>query len=110
MKLKNFSGYSTDKYQAIFGSVAPRVLLGDQGLEKRVKFDPKTNIPVETGEIESKRLWVYFSGLGIQTVKLPADYELPSDVQDLSEVQLVSPEACVVGREVYVRASSIKVK
>lgn len=110
MKLKTFSGYSGDKYNAIFGGKTPRVLLGDEGLEKRLKFDPKTNVPLSTGEVESTRLWVYYPELGIQSIKLPADYSLSKDVQDLAEVELVAPEACVVGRDVYVRANAVKLR
>lgn len=109
MKLKSFSGYSSDKYHAIFEGKSPRVLLG-QGLEKRTKFDPATHLPVSTGEVESMRLWVYYSGLGTQSVKLPADYELPSGVDDLATIKLVEPEACVVGRDVYVRAKGIELE
>ena len=51
---------------------------------------------------------LYYPGLGVQAVKFPADFELPKGVDDLSEVELDSPEACIVGREIYVRASGLK--
>ena len=48
------------------------------------------------------------AGLGVQSVKLPADSEIPKGVEDLVEVELDSPEACIVGREIYVRANGLK--
>ena len=36
------------------------------------------------------------------------DFELPKGVEDLAEVELELPEACIVGREIYVRASGLK--
>lgn len=107
MKIKNVSGYTSQTYDSQFKNVVPRILIGS-GLESRLKFDPNTNRPVETGEIDSKRLWVYYPKLGIQSVKLPADYTLAKEIEDLSEVQLVNPEACIVGREIYVRATGLK--
>lgn len=109
MKLQNMkSGYMPQTYTEQFGTVIPRVLIGS-GIEVRVKFDRETNRPVETGEIDNKRAWLYFPGLGVQAVKLPADFELPKGIDDLSEVELDAPEACIVGREIYVRANGLKV-
>ncbi|WP_338434053.1 hypothetical protein V3C97_06605 [Ligilactobacillus saerimneri] len=109
MKIQNFSGYTEQNYQAQFSGVTPRVLLGS-GLEARLKFDAETGRPVESGEIESKRLWVYYPGLGVQAVKLPADYSLTKDVEDLAEIELISPEGCIIGSEIYVRAKGVKSK
>ncbi|GET10013.1 MULTISPECIES: hypothetical protein [Ligilactobacillus] len=110
MKLQNMkSGYMPQTYTEQFGNVIPRVLIGS-GIEVRVKFDRETNRPVETGEIDSKRAWLYFPGLGVQSVKLPADFELPKGVEDLAEVELELPEACIVGREIYVRAKGLKTR
>lgn len=109
MKIQNFSGYTEQNYQAHFRGVTPRVLLGS-GLEARLRFDAETGRPVESGEIESKRLWVYYPGLGVQAVKLPADYSLTKDVEDLAEIELISPEGCIIGSEIYVRAKGVKSK
>lgn len=109
MKLQTFSGYSTQEYMAIFGARTPRLLIGS-GLEERKKFDQSTMRPVETAEIDSKRTYVYYPGLGVQAIKLPPKYELSEELEDLMEVELIAPEACVVGRDVYVRAESIKAK
>lgn len=109
MEVLSISGYNPETYNAYFGKVNPIVLIG-AGLEARVKFDRVTNRPVDTGEIDSKRINVYYPGMGIQAVKLPADYNLPDGIKDLSEVELVSPEACVVGRNIYVRAKGLKAK
>lgn len=71
MRVNTFTGgYMPQTYTAQFGNEFPRILIGS-GLESRIKFDPETKRPVETGEIDS-------------------------------------PEACIVGREIYVRASGLK--
>lgn len=108
MKVRKNGGYTFQTYDSQFKKISPRILIGS-GLEARLKFDPKTNRPVETGEIDSKRLWLYYPEMGIQSVKLPADYELPKDIEDLSIIDLVKPEACIVGQEIYVRAQAIKI-
>lgn len=109
MRLQNFSsGYSKDQYDLQFKGVTPRLLIG-QGLEERLKFDQEAKRPVEPREVESLRAWLYYPGLGVQSLKLPGSYSLPN-IDDLSEVELVSPEACVINRQVYVRASGIKAK
>lgn len=108
MKINTFKGgYSPQIYTTQFGNSVPRILLGS-GLEVRVKYDKETNRPVGTGEIDSNRGWLYYPGLGVQSVKLPADSEIPKGVEDLVEVELDSPEACIVGREIYVRANGLK--
>lgn len=107
MQISMTSGYSKQQYNAQLGDVTPRILIGD-GLEERVKFDSKTNRPVEPRKVESQRTWMYFPGLGIQAVKLPANYSLPNDIEDMAEVELESPEACIVNRQLYVRAKGIK--
>lgn len=110
MRIKTTKGgWNAGEYKDNFGDESPRVLIGD-GLEPRVKYDPETNRPVSTGEIESKRGWLYYPGLGVQTVKLPADYSLSKDISDLDEVELINPEACVVNRQIYVRADGLKLK
>lgn len=110
MKIQKFSsGYTAREYVVQFGTVVPRVLLGS-GLEDRVKFDRETGRPVESGELESKRLWVYYPSMGVQSVKLPADFELPKGIEDLAEVDLEAPEACIVGRELFVRAKGLKMR
>ena len=108
MKINTFKGgYSPQIYTTQFGNSVPRILLGS-GLEVRVKYDKETNRPVGTGKIDSKRGRLYYPGLGVQSVKLPADFEIPKGVEDLVEVELDSPEACIVGREIYVRANGLK--
>lgn len=110
MKVNNFSsGYSKEQYDLQFKGVTPRLLIG-QGLEERLKFDPETKKPTEPRTVESLRAYLYYPGLGVQSLKLPGNYSLPKDTDDLSEVDLVSPEACVINRQVYVRASGIKAK
>ena len=46
----------------------------------------------------------------MQAVKLPADYSLTKDVEDLAEIELISPEGCIIGSEIYVRAKGVKSK
>ena len=109
MKVQNFSGYSSQQYQLQFSGVTPRLLIG-QGLEERLKFNSSTGRPVEPHEVESQRATLYYPGLGVQYVKLPAGYVLPKGLEDMAEVELISPEACTVGRNIYVRAEGIELK
>lgn len=109
MRIHRKGGYSSQEYQKYFAHQVPRVLLGE-GLEVRLKFDNTTGRPVDTGEIDSKRLWVYFPGMGVQTIKLPANYELSNTIEDMTEIELINPEACVVNSRIYVRATGVKVK
>lgn len=109
MKVQNFSGYSSQQYHMQFSGVTPRLLIG-QGLEERLKFDSSTGRPVEPREVESQRATLYYPGLGVQNIKLPAGYVLPKGLDDLAEVELIKPEACTVGRNIYVRAEGIELK
>lgn len=109
MKVKKFSGYSGQQYGLQLKGITPRVLIG-RGLEPRLKFDQSTGRPVEPHEVESQLLALYYPGEGVQTVKLPAGYTLPKGLEDMAEVELINPEACTVGRNLYVRAEGIEVK
>lgn len=72
MRINNFSsGYSKEQYDLQFKGVTPRLLIG-QGLEERLKFDQETKRPVE-----SLRAWLFYPGLGVQSLKLPGSYSLP---------------------------------
>lgn len=107
MRLKRTQGgYHTETYKKNLGAVTPRLLIGS-GLELVPKFDSKTRRPIP-GNVGSTRLWLYYAGLGVQAVKLPADYRLPRELEDLSEVELISPEACIVSGNLYVRAKGVK--
>lgn len=106
MRAQRFSGgYKEETYRDQLAGVKPRLLMG-AGPEPREKFDSQTKKP--TGEIESMRIYVYYPGLGVQTVKLPENFKLPRGVEDLAEVDLISPEACVVNGNIYVRAQGLK--
>lgn len=109
MQVRQFNGYSFQQYNAQFSGVMPRLLIG-QGLEERLKFDSSTGRPVEPHEVESQRATLYYPGLGVQNVKLPAGYALPKGLDDMAEVALINPEACTVGRNLYVRADGIESK
>lgn len=109
MLVRQTNGYSRQLYDTQLGGVTPRILIGD-GPEIRLKFDQQTNHPVEPHEEDSRRVTVYFVGLGTQQVKLPAGYTLPKDLEDLAEVELIDPQACTVGRNLYVKAQGLKAK
>lgn len=109
MKARFDNGYSSKSYVMQFDNVVPRILMCD-GVETRYKFDPDTNRPVSTGEVDSKRVWLYYPGLGIQALKLPADFKLPKDINDLDEIELINPEACIIGHDIYVRATTLRGK
>lgn len=47
--------------------------------------------------------------MGEQDIKLPKDFKLSNSIGDMSRIELIDPEACLVGRaNIYVRAKGIK--
>ena len=101
----NNNGYNTETYNEQTAGVIPQILIGSGPREKR-EYDEESK--QYTNNIISVEIDVYYPGLGVQVVKLPKDFKMPKDLEDLSEVELIEPEACVVSRRVYVRAKGIK--
>ena len=106
MYLQQISGYSNQEFIKIFGGSKCHILKGS-GVRTKMKFDRETQRYVN-GEIDSLEIETYFENLGVQNVKLPKSFRLSSNIKDLSIIELVAPEACVINREVYVRAKGIK--
>ena len=107
MELQRNTGYSEMEFRRIFG-MAKCHLLKAEGPKQKMKFDPKTEKYIN-GEVEALEIETYFEGLGVQKVKLPKTFSMEKAVKDLAIIELISPEACVVNRNVYVRAQGIKV-
>lgn len=105
MRLQENTGYSVEEYQRIFFSSTCHLLKGS-GLRTKMKFDNKSQ--KYTKELDSYEIDVYFEGLGVQVIKFPKTFKLPVSIDDLSKIELIAPEACVINREVYVRAKGIK--
>lgn len=106
MILKQNNGYSEEQFRQIFSTSKCHLLKG-QGPKQKMKFDQKTQRYIN-GEIDSLEVETYFEGLGVQNIKLPKTFKLTADLNDLSLIELIKPEACVIDREVYVRAKGIK--
>lgn len=104
IKLTQISGYSEETYRQTFGSKKPIILIG-AGPRPVMEYDAESNRP--TGKIIAQKIDVYYKGLGVQEVKLPKDFT-SSSMKDMSEVELISPEACIVNRNVYVRAKGVQ--
>ena len=101
-------GYSEKTFKEQFeGMICARIILA-QGLREKHGYDAETR--KATDEIVAQELDFYFVPLGIQTVKFPADFKLPAKVEDMSEVTLTNPTACVVNRFIYVKADGFTVK
>ena len=100
-------GYSADTFNQQFNGVCPRILIG-QGLEEKHGYDqaPKKS----TDEIVAKQLDFYFPGLGVQKVKFPATFSLPAKVEDMAEVTLTNPTACIAKGYLYVKADGFTLK
>lgn len=107
MQLQQSTGYSGTQFSRIF-SVAKCYLLKGEGPKQKMKFDQKTEKYIN-GEVDSLEIETYFEGLGVQKVKLPKTFNMSNAVNDLAIIELIAPEACVINREVYVRAKGIKV-
>lgn len=101
----NNTGYNAETYNEQTSGVIPQILIGSGPREKR-EYDEESK--QYTNNIIGVEIDVYYPGLGVQVVKLPKDFKLPKNLEDLSEVELIEPEACVVSRRVYVRAKGIK--
>ncbi|MFP7774897.1 hypothetical protein ACLHIM_07075 [Ligilactobacillus sp. LYQ112] len=104
VKLNKISGYSEETYRQTFGSKKPIILIG-AGSRSVMEYDAESNRP--TGKIIAQKIDVYYKGLGVQEVKLPKEFT-SSSMKDMSEVELISPEACIVNRNVYVRAKGVQ--
>ena len=101
-------GYSEKTFKEQFeGMICARIILA-QGLREKHGYYAETR--KATDEIVAQELDFYFVPLGIQTVKFPADFKLPAKVEDMSEVTLTNPTACVVNGFIYVKADGFTVK
>lgn len=106
MFLKTTGGYSNNQFNNLFGTSKCHILKG-AGVRYKPKFDQEKQEYVK-GQIDSCEIETYFENLGVQNVKLPKSFKLSQTINDMSVVELIEPEACVVNREVYVRAEGIK--
>lgn len=110
MKRNKKKGYLEKTFKEEFdGLICPRVILG-QGLRPKHGYDAETH--KATDEIVCQELDFYFVPFGIQTVKFPADFKLPAKIKDddMAEVTLTNPTACVVNDFIYVKADGFTVK
>lgn len=99
----NSGGYSAEKYRDLIGDNPVHVLIGSGAIKQPKFVDGKP-----TDKIDATKIGIYIEGVGADTVKLPADFELSTTIKDMSEVTLENPEACEVKNNVYFRASGIK--
>lgn len=106
MQARNVNGgYSRDEYNKQTGGVIPQILIGS-GPRPKYSYDNENKTYTDT--ISSVEIDVYYPGLGVQVVKMPKEFKIPKGLEDLSEIELIDPEACVVSRKLYVRAKGIK--
>lgn len=97
-------GYSLATFNEVFHTNGGLLLIG-QGPRPQMGFDENRK---PTGEIISTKIDIYFAGLGVQEIKLPPTFKLPNSLNDLAEVTLIDPEACIVNNtQVYVRAKGL---
>ena len=106
MQIRSINGgYSRDEYDRQTSGVIPQILIGS-GPSTKYSFDNERKTYTDT--VSSVEIDVYYPGLGVQVIKMPADFKIPKNLEDLSEIELIDPEACVVSRKLYVRAKGIK--
>lgn len=100
-------GYSVEKFNELFGSENDysAYLLKGSGLVPSYQFD-KVN-KKRTQDVIGQYADVYFSGAGVQRVKFPKNFTFDT-LEDLNAIKLVSPEACEVNGQVYVKAEGLK--
>lgn len=105
MRASNFriGGYSDGKWKELVGDRKVHLLIGS-GPVATPKFVDKR----PTEEIESIKVEIYIEGLGADRIKLPANFQLNESIKDMQLVELVNPQACEVGSNVYFKADDIK--
>lgn len=106
MRLQRFNGYSEQQFTNIFGGSKCHILIGN-GVQFKQKYDNDNDKYIN--EVDSAEVETYFEGLGVQNVKLPKSFKLSPQIQDMAIIELIQPEACYIGLNVYVRAKGIKV-
>lgn len=106
MQLQSFTGYSAKQYHRLFDGATCHILIGS-GPKPKPKYD-KDKQRYVNDEITSFEIETYFEGLGSQDVKFPKTFKLSKEIKDLTAIELVDAEACVIDREVYVRAKGIR--
>lgn len=104
MRIHRNYGYQAETFKKEVGEDFPYLLIG-AGLMPRKKYD-ENNAP--TDEIASMVGQVYYPKRGILDVKFPADYVLPTEIEDMSRVKLINPQACVMNGIVYGKADGIE--
>lgn len=104
MRIHQNYGYQTKTFKKEVGEDFPYLLIG-MGLTPRKKYD-ENNEP--TDEIASMVGQVYYPKRGVLDVKFPADYVLPTEIEDMSRVKLINPQACVMNGNVYGKADGIE--
>lgn len=106
MQVRNINGgYSKEEYNRQTSGVIPQILIGSG---PRIKYSFDNEKKTYTDTVSSVEVDVYYPGLGVQAIKMPTDFKIPKNLEDLSEIELIDPEACVVNRKLYVRARGIK--
>ena len=106
MQIRNVNGgYSKEEYNRQTSGVIPQILIGS-GARKKYSYDDEKKTYTDT--ISSVEIDAYYPGLGVQVIKMPGDFKIPKGLEDLSEIELIDPEACVVSRKLYVKAKGIK--
>ncbi|MGF0082835.1 hypothetical protein [Limosilactobacillus reuteri] len=107
MNITNFNrrnGYSKEKFQELFGEHAGYGLLGS-GLLPAFEYDKEKH--KRTNNIIGRYMDMYFQGLGVQRVKFPKDFTA-DEIEDMTTLKLINPQACVVNNNVYVKADGVE--
>lgn len=104
MRIHRNYGYQAETFKKEVGEDFPYLLIG-AGLMPRKKYD-ENNAP--TDEIASMVGQVYYPKRGVLDVKFPADYVLPTEIEDMSRVKLINPQACVMNGNVYGKADGVE--
>lgn len=101
---KGKGGYSLELFKKDFGQRRWFATTG-AGLQDVRAWDSAQKQYTDT--VIAKALDLYVEGAGFQRVKFPTSFVL-SNINELSEIELVNPVACEVRGNVYVKADGIK--
>lgn len=103
--VNNHNVYSKQLFNQAVGNLGLYILKGSNGTKPEYVW--KNNKP--TNKLKGQEITFYFPGMGVQKVRFPVDYKIPSNINDMELVHLVNPTAYQRNRyQIFFKADGIK--
>lgn len=102
----NSDPFTEENYDQYIGDALAHVLIGG-GLSPYPKFEDGHVI---RDSVDHQQLDIYFEGVGTTILQLPADFKLPTSINDMDTVELINPRAYYSRkrRTISVKAEGLK--